>query len=282
MSLAVGVCLLLGGCSGGVLDPKGQIGADERSIILFATAIMLIVVLPVICMAVAFAWRYRASNRDATYTPEWAQSTRVEAVVWLVPCAIIAALATLTWISAHRLDPYRPIASAAEPVTIDVVALNWKWLFIYPELNIATINEIAFPVDTPVDFRITSGSVMNSFFIPELGSQVYAMAGMETRLSLVAGEAGSYEGISANYSGAGFSDMKFRARAMSPTDFDRWVEDARRSKRPLEVEAYRALEQPSRSAAATYYSSADPHLFQAILHGCLAAADPCQSSEMKR
>lgn len=277
----VGICVLLDGCSAGVLDPKGQIGADERSIIVFATLIMLIVVIPVIGMAVVFAWRYRASSRNAAYAPDWTDSKRIEAVVWLVPCAIIMALASLTWISSHRLDPYRPIASAAEPIKIDVVALNWKWLFIYPDQNIATINEIAFPADVPVDFRITSGSVMNSFFIPQLGSQVYAMTGMETRLSLIADEAGSYDGISANYSGAGFSDMTFKARAMAPADFDKWVEQARRSGTALDGGRYRALERPSRNTAATYYASVDPHLFRQILHGCFVAADACQPSRMK-
>lgn len=278
---AVAVCLFLSGCTGSVLDPKGQIGADERWIIIFATLIMLIVVVPVIYMAIMFAWRYRASNRNAAYAPEWTHSNKIEAVVWLVPCAIIAALATLTWISTHRLDPYRLIASAAEPVKIDVVALDWKWLFIYPHQNIATINEIAFPADVPVEFRITSGSVMNSFFIPQLGSQVYAMAGMETRLSLISDEVDNYDGISANYSGAGFSDMKFKARAMAAADFDKWVEKARGSRKALDGGSYRALERPSRNTAVTYYASVEPRLFHQILHGCFAAAGVCQSSRMK-
>ena len=196
---------LLGGCSFTVLDPKGQIGADERSIIVTATGLMLIVVVPVIVLTLAFAWRYRASNKASVYAPDWAHSTRIEAVVWSVPCAIVAALAVLAWTSSHKLDPYRPIASTAKPITIEVVSLDWKWLFIYPGLHMATVNQIAFPVNVPVNFHITSGSVMNSFFIPQLGGQVYAMAGMQTQLHLIADAAGSYDGISGNYSGAGFS-----------------------------------------------------------------------------
>ena len=174
--------LMLGGCNMALFDPKGQVGADEKSLIITATLLMLIVVVPVILMTFAFAWKYRASNTKATYMPDWSHSTKIELVVWLVPCLIIAVLGWITWESTHKLDPYRPLDSEVKPVTIQAISLDWKWLFIYPDQGIATVNEIAFPKDTPVNFQITSDSVMNSFFIPQLGSQIYSMAGM---LSLI-------------------------------------------------------------------------------------------------
>ena len=258
--------LLLSGCSTGVFDPSGRVGADERAVILIAAGLMLVVVIPVIGMTIAFAWRYRASNDSGAYAPQWAQSDKIEAIVWLVPCAIVVALAALTWMSAHRLDPYRPIPSAHRPITIEVVALDWKWLFIYPDLNIATVNEVAFPVNDPVTFHVTSNSVMNSFFIPQLGSQIYAMAGMETRLNLIADEAGTYDGISANYSGAGFSDMKFKAMALRGADFDKWVDEVRESAKKLDDNTYSKLALSHHKAKVTYFSSADPHLFRDVLH----------------
>jgi len=202
--------MLLGGCNMEILSPKGDIGIQEKTLLLTATGLMLIVVIPVLIMIVAFAWKYRASNTKADYQPKWAHSTAIEAVVWTVPCIIVAILAVITWRSTHALDPYKPLVSEHKPVTIEVVSLDWKWLFIYPEYDIATVNEIAFPVDVPVNFRITSASVMNSFFIPQLGSQIYSMAGMETKLHLNAREIGTYAGISANYSGGGFSGMRSR------------------------------------------------------------------------
>jgi len=266
-SLPYCASLLLSGCSTGVLDPGGRVGADERMVIFVAAGLMLLVVIPVIGMTIAFAWRYRASNSRADYAPKWAQSGKIEAAVWLVPCAIIVALAALTWTATHRLDPYRPVASTHPPITIDVVALDWKWLFIYPDLNIATLNEVAFPAGAPVTFHITSASVMNSFFIPQLGSQIYAMAGMETKLNLIADKVGNYDGISANYSGAGFSDMTFSARALPRADFEGWVAKVRGSAKTLDGNAYRRLALSHHSAPVTYFSSAGPHLFQTILHG---------------
>ncbi len=221
--LPLAATLLLGGCNWGVLDPQGPIGEAERSLILESTLLMLIIVVPVIVLLGAFAWRYRASNINAKYTPEWERSTAVAAVMVLAPVAIVSVLAVMAWQASHRLDPFKAIESDAKPVAIDVVALDWKWLFIYPELRIATVNEIAFPTDVPVDFRITSASVMNSFFIPQLGSQIYAMGGMQTKLSLMASRAGSYAGLSANYSGGGFSDMKFQAIASDQPAYERWV-----------------------------------------------------------
>ena len=198
LSLFAGT-VLLSGCNSALLDPKGQIGLEQRSLILTAFGLMLIVVIPAILMAVGFAWKYRASNKDAKYSPNWSHSNKVEAVVWTVPILIIIFLAVLTWKTTHALEPSKPLAHDEKPITIEVVSMDWKWFFIYPEQGIATVNEIAFPANTPVYFKVTSNSVMNSFFIPRLGSQIYAMAGMQTRLHLIANEPGTYDGISASY-----------------------------------------------------------------------------------
>lgn len=212
MSLIAGT-VLLSGCDSALLDPKGQIGLEQRSLILTAFGLMMIVVIPAVLMAVGFAWKYRASNKDAKYSPNWSHSNKVEAVVWTVPILIILFLAVLTWKTTHALEPSKPLVHDEKPITIEVVSMDWKWFFIYPEQGIATVNEIAFPANVPVHFKVTSNSVMNSFFIPRLGSQIYAMAGMQTQLHLIADEAGTYDGISASYSGPGFSGMKFKAIA---------------------------------------------------------------------
>lgn len=259
--------LLLGGCDLTVLDPKGQIGADEKSIILFATLLMLLVVVPVIILTLVFAWKYRASNKAATYDPDWHHSTKIEVVVWAIPCLIILALAVVTWKSTHDLDPFKPIQSDKKPVTIQVVATDWKWVFIYPEQQIATVNEIAFPADTPVNFEITSATVMNSFFIPALGSQVYAMAGMQTKLSLIANAPGTFEGISANFSGDGFSDMKFKAIATTEQGFEEWVAKVHQDGADsLDSARYLALSKPSEREPVRYFGSVEPHLFHRIMH----------------
>ncbi len=186
--MLVVLCLLLTGCSSALLDPKGQIGVEQRSLILTSFGLMLIVVIPVIVMTLLFGWRYRRSNRVAKYLPDWAHSNAIEAAVWTVPCLIIAVLAFLTFKTSHSLDPHKPLESDVAPMEIQAVALDWKWLFIYPEQGIASVNELAFPVDTPVRFRVSSGSVMNAFFIPRLGSQIYAMAGMDNDVHLIADE----------------------------------------------------------------------------------------------
>lgn len=272
--LGVGSALLatlLSGCKGGILDPKGPIGADEKSLILTATFLMLLVVVPVILMTLVFAWKYRASNTAAVYTPKWAHSTKIEVVVWTIPVIIVIGLAILAWETTHKLDPYRPLDSAKAPIKVDVVALNWKWLFIYPDLGIATVNQLAFPKDTPVNFRITSDVAMNSFFIPQLGGQIYAMAGMETKLHLLADEAGSYDGMSANYSGAGFSGMKFKAIATeTPEDFQAWVAKVKAQATPLDAQAYLALAQPSENNPPAYFTAAEPRLFDAVMHKYMA------------
>jgi cytochrome o ubiquinol oxidase subunit 2 len=264
--IPIGLVTLLSGCSNlDLLNPKGSVGLAERNLIATSTWAMLIVVIPVIALTLLFAWRYRASNKSAEYRPTWAHSTGIEIAVWLIPSLIILFLGVLTWKSTHELDPYRPLDSKVKPINVEVVALDWKWLFIYPDLGIATVNQIAFPVGTPVNFNITSDSVMNSFFIPQLGGQIYAMAGMQTRLHLIADEAGDYAGESANFSGKGFSDMKFRAIASSPEDFNAWVAKVRASSDRLDMNRYNVVSQPGEKAPVTYFSSVDPKLFHNII-----------------
>ena len=257
--------LLLGGCNWTLLDPVGQVGIEERNLIITATLLMLLVVVPVILMTLIFAWKYRASNKDATYAPKWSHSTKIEVVIWTVPILIIIALGVITYKSTHALDPYRPLESDVKPVTIEVVALDWKWVFIYPEQGIATVNKIVFPANTPVNFRITSDSVMNSFFIPGLGGQIYAMAGMTTKLHLIANKNAEMDGISANYSGAGFTGMKFKAIATSEEDFNAWVAEVKASPKQLDNAEYAALEKPSENNPVELYSTVTPNLFQLII-----------------
>jgi cytochrome o ubiquinol oxidase subunit 2 len=258
--------LMLGGCKWTLMDPKGQIGADEKSLIITLTLLMLIVVIPAIAMTLFFAWKYRATNRRATYAPEWSHSGRIELAVWSIPLILLVILGWLTWDSSHKLDPYRPLDSAVKPVEIQVVSLDWKWLFIYPEQGIATVNEVVFPKDTPVNFKITSQGTMNSFFIPQLGSQIYAMAGMQTKLHLIANEEGVFDGMSANYSGGGFSGMKFKAKATSNEGFDAWVAQVKAAPQSLELANYPALAAPSEADPVQYFATVSPELYPHILN----------------
>jgi len=258
--------LVLSGCSGGVLDPKGQIGIDEKNLIIIATVLMLLVVIPVIVMTLYFAWKYRDTQTHEIYAPKWAHSNKIEAFVWAVPIVIVIILGVITWQSTHSLDPYKPIEGKGKHLTVEVVSLNWKWLFIYPEQGIATVNELVFPANVPVEYKITSESTMNSFFIPQLGSQIYSMAGMQTKLHLIANEPGTFKGISANYSGAGFSGMKFNAIA-TPTqgDFDQWVSDVKAQGNSLTKATYDQLAKASENNPVTYYGRVDKDLFDTII-----------------
>ena len=257
--------LLLSGCNLDVLSPKGDIGMQEKSLILIATGLMLLVVVPVIAMTLIFAWRYRSTNTKATYAPKWSHSTAIEAVVWTIPCVIIAILGTITWRSTHALDPYKPLASQTKPITIQAVSMDWKWVFIYPDYGVASVNELAMPTNVPVHFDITSDSVMNAFFIPQLGSQIYAMAGMKTQLNLIANEPGTFAGLSSNYSGAGFSDMHFTAVATSQQGFQDWINKLKASPLKLDAQTYHALTQPSEKVPVTYYANVKPGLFDSII-----------------
>jgi cytochrome o ubiquinol oxidase subunit 2 len=260
----IAATVMLSGCNMVLMNPKGAIGVEQRTLILTAIGLMLIVVVPVIVMAFTFAWKYRASNKEAKYTPNWSHSNKIEAVVWTIPIIIIAILGTITWKTTHALDPFKPIVTDKKPMTIEVMSLDWKWLFIYPEQGIATVNELAFPKDIPVEFKVTSNSVMNSFFIPQLGGQIYAMAGMQTKLHLIGNEAGEYKGISSSYSGQGFSGMKFTA-IVTPTegDFDQWVAKVKTSQNTLNtISDFNTLAEPSENNPVEYFSSVKPNLFK--------------------
>ncbi len=276
--------LVLSGCKMAVMDPKGPVGAGEKDLILLAVALMLIPVIPVIVMTVAFAWKYRASNTRATYAPDFEHSNRIEAVVWAVPCLIILALGAVTWVSTHTLDPRKAVAATTpnvKPVEVEVVSLDWKWLFIYPDYGVASVNELALPVGTPVHFRLTSATVMNAFFVPQLGSQIYTMTGMETQLNLRADAAGDYEGMSTNYSGEGFAGMKFTARAMDQAGFDAWIAKAKTSTKSLDTAGYAALAKRSQDVPASFYGSVDPNLFHRVLNKCADGSTTCTDDGMK-
>lgn len=275
---------LLGGCDTIVMKPHGDIAAQQAELIVTATVLMLLIIVPVICLTLLFAWKYRQSNTDAPYTPDWDHSTRLELVIWGAPLLIIIALGAITWISTHKLDPWRPLEriDAARPVPADtrplvvqVVALDWKWLFVYPELGIATVNELAAPVDRPVQFRITSSNVMNAFYVPAMAGMIYAMPGMETRLHAVINRAGEWEGLSANYSGAGFSQMRFRFLGLAGADFDRWVADNRGQGGTLDRAAYLALEQPSAREPVRRYAQVEPELFSLVVNRCVDGSRMC-------
>jgi cytochrome o ubiquinol oxidase subunit 2 len=270
--LALSPAGLLAGCSLVVLDPAGYVAVQEARLLVISTLLMLLIIVPVIVLTLLFAWRYRASNTDAPYEPEWDHSIQLELVIWSAPLLIIIALGAITWIGTHTLNPYRPLdarapAAAVEPLDVQVVALDWKWLFIYPKLGIATVNEVAAPVDMPVRFSITSSSVMNSFYIPALAGQIYAMPTMETKLHAVINRAGEYEGFSANYSGAGFSGMHFKFHGMSDEALSR--------------DAYLQLERPSEREAVRAYGTVAAGLFDAIVNRCVAPGSPCLHAVME-
>jgi cytochrome o ubiquinol oxidase subunit 2 len=248
-----------------VLHPKGIIASQELNLMITATLLMLIVVVPVFILTGVIAWRYREGNHKARYQPDWDHHLGLEALWWVLPCAIIAVLSLITWRSTHQLDPFKPLQSNKPPLTIQVVALQWKWLFIYPEHNMASVNYVQFPAGTPVNFQITSDAPMNSFWIPQLGGQVYAMAGMKSQLHLMANEPGSFRGVSSNLSGAGFSRMNFTAKASSSEDFYRWIAEVKKSPGNLNWEEYGRLTKPSQSNPATYYSSAETGLYNKVV-----------------
>ncbi|HVQ44824.1 MAG TPA: ubiquinol oxidase subunit II [Candidatus Saccharimonadia bacterium] len=248
-----------------VLNPKGTIAADERQLIVTATMLMLLIVVPVLVLTFVIAWRYRAGNTKATYAPDWDRSRKLETIWWLIPSALIVGLSVITWQSSHALDPSKPLASSVQPLKIQVVALQWKWLFIYPKQNIASVNFVELPVGTPVEFEITSDAPMNSFWIPQLGGQIYAMSGMSTHLHLRADAAGDYTGSSANLSGRGFAGMHFVARAEAPADFDNWVRSVKHSAPPLTFTSYEALARPSENQAPSPYSATPAGLYDEVV-----------------
>lgn len=280
---------LLGGCKAVVMNPSGDVAAQQRDLIVISTVLMLLIIVPVIILTLWFAWKYRQSNTEAEYAPDWDHSTHLELVIWAAPLLIIIALGAVTWISTHTLDPYRPlqrvaagrpVAADVKPLVVEVVALDWKWLFFYPEQGIATVNELAAPVDRPIQFKITASTVMNSFFIPALAGQIYAMPGMETKLHAVINKPGEYQGISANYSGAGFSGMHFKFHGLNNADFDKWVQTVKANGGELSREKYLALEKPSEREPVRLYANVAPGLYDAILNRCVESNRMCMKDMM--
>lgn len=248
-----------------VLFPKGDIARKERNLLLLLQAVMLLVVIPVYVLTFVFSWKYRAENKKAKYTPDWDDDPIAEIIWWGLPCLIIIVIGILTWVKTYELDPYKPIESDKKPVKIQVVALQWKWLFIYPEEKIATLNYFQFPEKTPLNFEITADAPMNSFWIPKLGGQIYAMPKMRTKLHLIADEVGEFRGSSANLSGDGFSGMHFIAKSSSEEDFAKWVEEAKQSKQTLNWEQYKQLSLPSKDNPKATYLLGEGDLFERII-----------------
>jgi len=255
----------LAGCSGGVLEPQGPIAAAERLLLINSTAIMLVVVIPVIVATLAFAWWYRSSNARANRGTDESYEERIEFVVWSIPALTVILLSGVIWIGSHQLDPRAPIPAQSDQLHVDVVALDWKWLFIYPDQGVAAVNQLVIPAGTAVEFRLTSATVMNSFFVPQLGSQIYTMGGMTTHLNLLADKPGEYPGLSANFSGEGFSWMRFVVRSMPTADFNAWLEQARATGDALDDAGYAELAKPSKAVPPTTYRAVEPKLFERIL-----------------
>ncbi|NBC36205.1 ubiquinol oxidase subunit II [Novosphingobium sp. FSY-8] len=287
---AIASLFALTACNPVVLHPAGDIAQQQAHLVVVATVLMLLIIVPVMALTVLFAWRYRAGNQDATYDPEWHHSTQLELVIWSAPLLIIIALGSVTWVGTHMLDPFRPLDRIAEgkpipagtkPLDIQVVALDWKWLFIYPEQKIATVNELALPVDRPVTFHITSSTVMNSFYVPALAGQIYAMPGMTSKLHAVLNKEGEYTGFSANYSGSGFSQMRFKTLGLNAADFDKWADGVRSSKGgTLDTANYMQLEQPTVADPVRRYAAVSADLFDKIVNLCVRPGKMCLSEMM--
>lgn len=289
-SLLLLSAVLLAGCNTVLMNPSGDIAHQQGRLIVVSTVLMLIIIIPVVALTILFAWRYRQSNKDAVYSPDWDHSTQLELAIWAAPLLIIIALGAITWISTHTLDPYQPlrridaqraIPADTKPLVVEVVALDWKWLFIYPEQGIATVNELAAPVDRPIEFKITASSVMNSFFIPALAGQIYAMPGMQTKLNAVINKPGEFDGFSANYSGAGFSGMRFKFHGLAQGDFDQWVAKVKAgTDGELSRALYQKLEVPSEREPVRHYASVAPDLYDAILNRCVDSSKMCMKQMM--
>ena len=264
----------LAGCTEGVLDPQGPIAAVERQILFNALGIMLAIVIPTILATLGVAAWLRASNKRARYRPNFEYSGRLEVLVWAIPAMTVLLVGGVAWVGAHDLDPRKPIASSVKPVKVQVVSLDWKWLFIYPEQGIAAVNQLTIPSSTPVSFELTSSGVMNSFFVPQLGSQIYTMSGMTTHLELQADHPGTYRGLSANFSGDGFADMRFNVDAVPAEDYAKWVDAARSAGPLLDAQTYADLANPSKAVAPFTYRAVAPDLFNGILSAAMRPDDP--------
>jgi len=279
----------LAGCDWGMLDPAGDIARQQMQLVGISTLLMLLIIVPVMALTAWFAFKYRASNTDAPYNPDWDHSTRIEFFVWGAPLLIIIALGSITWVSTHLLDPWRkldrlapgvPVPANVKPLEVDVVALDWKWLFIYPEQGIATDNLLVLPTNRPLTFRITSTTVMNSFFVPRMAGQIYAMPGMETKLHAVLNEPMTGTGFSANISGDGFSKMHFPVKGVSEADFASWVQSAKQAGGTLDTASYLALTKPTEGDASRLFASATPGIFDRIVNLCVEPGKMCESEMM--
>jgi cytochrome o ubiquinol oxidase subunit II len=248
-----------------ILDPQGPIGAAEKTILIDSVGIMLAIVLPTILAIFAFAFWFRASNAKARFRPDWAYSGRIELVVWAVPALTVILLGGVAWIGAHELDPAREIAGSSKPLRIQAVSLDWKWLFIYPDQKIAAVNTLTVPAGMPLQFELTSASVMNAFFIPQFGSMIYTMNGMTSRLNLRADNPGTFQGLSAHFSGDGFSDMHFDVRVVPSEQFSKWAQESSSTEKSLDARSYQEIAKPSINDAQAIYRLADPDLFQSIV-----------------
>lgn len=280
---ALPIAALLSGCDMVVLSPSGYVAAQQKDLLVGATLLMLVIVIPVMGLTAFFAWRYSA-NRKSRYDPNWHHSTSLELVIWVAPLMIIICLSAMTWVSSHLLDPFRPLDQIGErrpvpegiqPLEVQVVALDWKWMFIYPQYGVATINEAAAPVDRPIRFHLTAASVMNAFYVPALAGMIYTMPGMESQLHAVMNFPGEYKGFSANYSGAGFSGMHFKFHGLDNPGFARWIANVRGDGRPLGRAEYLELAEPSENVPTLHFSEVDPDLFRRILNRCVEEGRMC-------
>src|SRR5262245_54051525 len=265
LALVLVATLTLGACSQGILDPQGPIASAQRLLLINSTAIMLVVVIPVILVTLAFSWWYRSSNPHADRSTDESYEGRLEFVVWSIPALTVILLGGVIWISSHQLDPRAPIPGKSDPLRVDVVSLDWKWLFIYPDQAVAAVNQLVVPAGTPVKFRLTAARVMSSLCVPQLGSQIYTMGGMITHLNLLADRPGEYPGFSANFSGAGFPQMRFVVKSVPAGDFNAWIEQVRGTGSALDDAGYAELAKPSTAVPPTTYRSVEPKLFERII-----------------
>lgn len=263
-----------------VLNPKGEVADKERGLIILAISLSAIVVIPVFVMLGIFSWRYREGNKKASYRPDWDNNKILETIWWGVPCVIILVLAVVTWQTSHELDPFKALASSRKPVSVQVVALQWKWLFIYPDQKIASVNLVQLPKDTPINLTITADAPMNAFWIPHLGSQVYAMSGMSSQLHLIANETGDYKGSSSNISGKGFADMAFTARVANQNEFEAWVKNVKKSGADLDQAAYDTLAKPGSMKDPSYYVLRDSGLYDSIIMKYMMPKSQTNDTEM--
>jgi cytochrome o ubiquinol oxidase subunit 2 len=266
IAIAAAVSLLTAACNRGILDPVGPIAAQEKQLLINSTAIMLAIIIPTMIATVAFAWWFRRSNTKATYRPDWEYSGAIEMVVWAIPALTVLLLGGIAWIGSHDLDPARPLKSNVPPLKVEVVSLDWKWLFIYPDQGIATVNQLVVPTGTPVSFRLTSATVWNSFFVPQMGTMIYTMPRMATKLNLQADKPGEFQGLSSHFSGDGFPGMQFKVQSLPADQFAMWAQGARGTGPMLDSQSYGELSKPSSYVKPMTYGAVTPGLFDAIVN----------------